>query len=307
MEIFRRGKSKVWYARVSYRGQRIEDCLKTCDRDEAQKRLIELKLMVDAGEYKRWKQTFAQAAAKYKPGIRYSEITMRVHLLPRFGDMKMCEIDADAWAHEVAAKYPESTAKKQHQVMREMGFKLPKVKYRQGKVFDRSQILTEADIRAMLECLNPRYHPLVWVAAYSTLRLKNVVELRRQDVDFKAGWIRVIQSKKHTPVEVPIAGKLRAVFAAHAIKPLRPEDRFFPGVEAAKVTKAVTRAFNRTDTSWATFHHLRHHAACILINAGVKLEVIQQIMGHKDIRSTQVYARVTSETMEQAMRVFDNG
>jgi len=45
-EFVRRGGQGVYYANVTYRGIRLRDCLKTVDRNEAQRRIIELKLLV---------------------------------------------------------------------------------------------------------------------------------------------------------------------------------------------------------------------------------------------------------------------
>ena len=46
-EIFRRAKEGIYYANVTYMGIRLRDRLKTINRDEAQRRLIELKLAAE--------------------------------------------------------------------------------------------------------------------------------------------------------------------------------------------------------------------------------------------------------------------
>ena len=46
-EIFRRAKEGIYYANVTYIGIRLRDLLKTVNRDEAQRRLIELKLAAE--------------------------------------------------------------------------------------------------------------------------------------------------------------------------------------------------------------------------------------------------------------------
>ena len=48
-EFVRRGGQGVYYANVTYRGIRLRDCLKTVDRNEAQRRIIELKLLLGSG------------------------------------------------------------------------------------------------------------------------------------------------------------------------------------------------------------------------------------------------------------------
>ena len=46
-EIFRRAKEGIYYANVTYMGIRLRDRLKTVNRDEVQRRLIELKLAAE--------------------------------------------------------------------------------------------------------------------------------------------------------------------------------------------------------------------------------------------------------------------
>ena len=46
-EIVRRGKEGIYYANVTYMGIRLRDRLKTINRDEAQRRLIEIKLAAE--------------------------------------------------------------------------------------------------------------------------------------------------------------------------------------------------------------------------------------------------------------------
>jgi integrase/recombinase XerD len=60
-----------------------------------------------------------------------------------------------------------------------------------------------------------------------------------------------------------------------------------------------------------TVHSLRHTFASELLNAGMRLEVLQQLMGHQDIEVTRRYARLTDRTREEeyfrAMAVIEKG
>ena len=60
-----------------------------------------------------------------------------------------------------------------------------------------------------------------------------------------------------------------------------------------------------------TVHCLRHTCASELLNAGMRLEVLQQLLGHQDIEVTRRYARLTDTTREQeyfrAMAVIEKG
>ena len=60
-----------------------------------------------------------------------------------------------------------------------------------------------------------------------------------------------------------------------------------------------------------TVHCLRHTFASELLNAGMRLECLQQLMGHQDIEVTRRYARLTDRTREeeyfQAMAIIERG
>ena len=50
------------------------------------------------------------------------------------------------------------------------------------------------------------------------------------------------------------------------------------------------------------FHDLRHTAATFMLQSGIPLEVIQKILGHSDIRTTQIYTQVLDKMMEEEMK-----
>jgi len=306
-EFVRRGGQGVYYANVTYRGIRLRDCLKTVDRNEAQRRIIELKLLVGRGDYQKAKQTFDDLAEKYKPSSERKAIIMKVHLMPEFSGKKLSEIDVDTWAFDQAERHPESTCKKHFQVMKELGFKLPKVKFKQGKQFNREQILSEEEVLKVInQYVNVRYRIACLISAFSGLRLKNVVHLKRKEVNLKSGWLNIEhQSKTGKPVSIPISPALKNVFGLIKVWPMKDKDRFFPDLNEKPISVQVGRAFNRAGIPWGSFHHFRHFAACHLINNHVPLEVVREFLGHADIKSTLVYARLKGETLQEAVRVLD--
>jgi site-specific recombinase XerD len=60
-----------------------------------------------------------------------------------------------------------------------------------------------------------------------------------------------------------------------------------------------------------TLHCLRHTFASELLNAGMRLECLQQLLGHSDIEMTRVYARLTDVTRRdeyfKAMTIIEKG
>ena len=98
---------------------------------------------------------------------------------------------------------------------------------------------------------------------------------------------------------------LKKIFKLIKVWPLKDEDRFFPDLKEKPIGVQVGRAFKRAGIPWGSFHHFRHFAACYLINNDVPLEVVRELLGHSDIKSTLVYARLKGEKLQDAVRVFD--
>lgn len=332
-QMRRRGKKpsqgepdeRNWYGNTFHQGTYIGDCLGTSDRRLAERELARLKVEVEGGRYKAYKKKFDVLTREYRKEHltkksatqqERADYIIRLHLLPWFGEMRISEInDYEVYKYVQANREkPQSSMKKILRVLAEIvrlavrDFELPKLKFEnKGKKFDETQILDESEV------LDTIHNHVYWkyrlpclVSMYSALRLGNVVGLKRKNVDLKTGWIEVRQTKTGKPVSIPICGKLREVFAQVKVWPMRDEDLFFPGMDAKAMSIAVGRAFKRAGIPFASFHHLRHFAACFLINNGVRVEIVQKIMGHTDINSTLVYARLKRDTIQDAMKVFDN-
>jgi len=54
-----------------------------------------------------------------------------------------------------------------------------------------------------------------------------------------------------------------------------------------------------------TFHVSRHTFATTLLRKGVTIDKISKLMGHSQIRETQIYAKLSSEALDGAMNVLD--
>jgi site-specific recombinase XerD len=53
-----------------------------------------------------------------------------------------------------------------------------------------------------------------------------------------------------------------------------------------------------------TFHLSRHTFATLAISKGVSLESVSKMLGHKDIKTTQIYAKMTTEKIGRDMAIF---
>ncbi len=82
-------------------------------------------------------------------------------------------------------------------------------------------------------------------------------------------------------------------------------DPVFAGVDAANLSVYTKRVFTRLGILDASFHTLRHTAASWLVQQGVDLYAVGQILGHKTPRMTQRYAHLSPDYMAGAVGKLD--
>ena len=130
------------------------------------------------------------------------------------------------------------------------------------------------------------------------LRVSEVVGLTIGDIDSARMAIRIRQAKGRKDRYVMLSEHLLAILRAYW-KRGRPPHWLFPGPDLSKpvTTRSLQRTFRVAadraglDAS-VTVHTLRHSFATHLLEQGVDIRVIQDLLGHRQITSTTRYARV---------------
>ena len=143
------------------------------------------------------------------------------------------------------------------------------------------------------------------------LRLGDIQRLRWGDIKpMGEGWaVSIVQHKTGSPVTVPLNE------LALSLLPPRPENEdenvFHLPTMSGNVTKHVRSIRDKAGITGKelTFHCSRHTAATLAISAGAELYSVSKILGHRNLVSTQVYAKVNLEKKMEAVNltkgVFD--
>ena len=142
------------------------------------------------------------------------------------------------------------------------------------------------------------------LAAFAGLRASEIRGLRWSDVDLKSDTITVrraltggheVTPKSHHQRVIPSAGRLRALLDAASTKKKNPWAPVAT-TEAGKLwgewglNQALKRAQARAERDGWSFHDLRHFFATELFRRGASAPVVQQLLGHADLATTQRYA-----------------
>lgn len=141
-------------------------------------------------------------------------------------------------------------------------------------------------------------------ACYCGLRISDIMDLRWCDISVNGGrwYVSVVMHKNSKPISVPLPAK------ALSWLPERGESE-----EPVFVLPGQTQV-RRHIKLWAgqagidkdiCFHTSRHTYGTMLITAGVDLYTASRMMGHADVRPTQVYAKIVDRKKEEAVSLID--
>ena len=163
------------------------------------------------------------------------------------------------------------------------------------------EILSPEEIVAILDaCHNLKHKALLMVSYSGGLRLGETLALLPSDIDSKRMMIRVEQGKgrkdRYVMLSKTLLAQLRVYWKAH--RPLRwlfeggkPGEPLSPSTAEKVFTTAAGRA---GITKGVSFHSLRHAFATHLLEGGTNIRVIQALLGHQSLTTTQVYTHVAT-------------
>jgi integrase len=168
------------------------------------------------------------------------------------------------------------------------------------------EYLTPAEVEKLLQASaqvgrhGARDRTLILLAYRHGLRVSELVTLRWEQIDFKAGSIHVNRLKNGTASTHPIRGvELRALRELRRVYPDLPyvfvTEREGP-MTAATARKLITRAGELAKLPFPIHPHmLRHACGFKLASEGQDTRAIQQYLGHKNITHTVRYTELSPE------------
>jgi site-specific recombinase XerD len=172
---------------------------------------------------------------------------------------------------------------------------------------DISRILRTLDSRTPVGC---RDRALFLLLARLGLRRSEVVALRLEDVDWRAGEI-IAHGKGARSDRLPLphdVGVAMAAYVQHG-RPRRDSRRVFLQARApyrdlttGALTGLVRELGARAGVAGLSPHRLRHTAATQMLRKGASLQEIAQVLRHRHLGSTAIYARVDDAALRPLAR-----
>lgn len=191
----------------------------------------------------------------------------------------------------------------------------------------RLRFLTHEEAGRLLEALSeraPNIRDMALVSLHCGLRAGEIFGLEWGDVDIGRSvlTIRGTSIKAGTRTK---SGKTRAAIMTQAVKemlsartPRGPNELVFPSERGGKIVQ-VSDSYDRTVAALGlndgvtdsrqkvVFHTLRHSFASWLVEQGVDLYTVKELMGHGSISMTERYSHLAPDTLRRAVKTLEAG
>jgi integrase/recombinase XerD len=164
-----------------------------------------------------------------------------------------------------------------------------------------AQLMRSIDV---FKPIDLRTRAIVECAASLGLRAGEIAALRVSDIDWREGAVRLPRTKSRRAQALPLLRAVGQALVAYLKRgrPESPTDRifvrhYFPvggPLQSKDITSTVRRAMRRAGLRLPSIgaHSLRHTIASRLVRAGVGMKDIADVMRHRDIDTTRIYAKV---------------
>lgn len=173
-------------------------------------------------------------------------------------------------------------------------------------------VLSEPEVRRLLEAAGDLREQAILMTLYSAgLRLSEVLHLEVNDIDSDRMQIRVQQGKGAKDRNVVLSRTLLEVLRRY-FRQYRPQKWLFYQKDPQKPIsdQTVQRMVRRLSAkiglrSGVTPHTLRHSFATHLLEQGTELLFIQELLGHRSMRTTTLYLRVSPRALNRVISPLD--
>lgn len=180
------------------------------------------------------------------------------------------------------------------------------------RVLKHDEIETLIDKPARAEADDPRDArdlAIVEVMYGSGLRVSELCSATIEDLDMHGGTVRVWgkgAKQRQVPLSAPAVVALRCWLERHRgsfATDLTPADALFLNQRGRRMSpRDVRRVIDRRSVEPTHPHALRHTFATHLLDGGADLRAVQELLGHADIASTQIYTHVSRERLREVHR-----
>ena len=171
----------------------------------------------------------------------------------------------------------------------------------------RDRWLTPEELPRLIEAINEENiyaRSAIWLSLLTGLRKNELLSLEWSRVDLDLMQITIYETKNTKPLYLPITDEALAVI--EGIPVVEGNNYLFAGKKEGTHLKDFKRQWKRVrkkaDVMDIRWHDLRRTLGSWLAQSGNSLHLIAKVLNHKDIRTTQVYARFAQNDLREALK-----
>jgi len=182
---------------------------------------------------------------------------------------------------------------------------------RPQKPYTLPKVLDVSEVSAIINATENMKHKCMLSLIYSAgLRRGELLNLTLTDIDSKRMMIMIRGGKGMKDRQVPLSGNILEMLRNYYLR-YRPKEYVFEGQDGGRYSerslelvlkKSVKKAGIKRNIN---LHMLRHSYATHLLEAGTDLRYIQELLGHKSPKTTQIYTHVSMGALGRIESPFD--
>lgn len=335
MSLIQRGKT--WHVDLIIDGQRIRQSTNTSDKKLAESIHAKIYSSIIEGKYYPKplgsKKLFCEMMERFvkehssfvSANTRASYSYSLKHLLPVFAEMPLNKITSERICQyqqdrQSEGSCPASVNREIALLSKAFNTAVKKWKWSESNPCREVDSLPEnnkrvryfknQEVEKLYKELPKWLKPIITIARFTGLRLSNVLSLSWDKVDIFRKVITVGKTKNGEPIGLPMNNMVfDTLKTLNKVRHLNTT-LIFPsnnGVNRCRhsVSKAFRKACKRAGINDFCFHDLRHDFGSNLVQRGVDIYSVAQLMGHKDIRMTQRYSHLSPEKLRKDISVLD--
>ena len=174
-------------------------------------------------------------------------------------------------------------------------------------------VLSKEEVGTILKAhANVKHKTMLSLIYACGLRRSELLNLKPKDIDSKRGLLIIRQSKGRKDRVAPISEKVIEMLREY-YKTYKPQTWLFEGQTKGEpyseqslqsvLKQALEKAGIKKPVS---LHWLRHSYATHLLEAGTDLRYIQELLGHKNSKTTEIYTHVSTKSLQKIKSPFDD-
>lgn len=174
-------------------------------------------------------------------------------------------------------------------------------------------VLSKQEVKCLLDSLKNLKHSAMLILIYSCgLRRGELLALKPTDIDSNRGVVFIRQSKGKRDRMVPLSTRVLDLLRDY-YRQYRPKHWLFEGqypghpYDERSLQLIMKSAVRKAGIQKpATLHWLRHSYATHLLESGTDIRYIQELLGHKSSKTTEIYTHVSTHKIQQIQSPFDS-